>query len=106
MSALVEPPQLPAAFAVELHCGAFDARHRPVVLAAVPWRNTGPQAAVIQPAYLPLARPWYQASLKSASVETRSSWISFCQYCMTFVASGLERLMPCLLYTSPSPRDR
>ena len=49
------------------------ARHLPDVLAAVPCRNTGPQAAIGQLAYLPLFRPWYQVSLKSASFEAAPS---------------------------------
>ena len=40
---------------------------------------TGAHAAVSQPAYLPRLRPWYHASVKSGSVETRSLWIMSCQ---------------------------
>ena len=74
-----EPPQLPETCSPSVHCGSGAARHSPDVPSAVPWRNTGAHAAVSQPAYLPLARPWYQASLKSTSVEMRSAWISSVQ---------------------------
>ena len=67
---------------------------------AVPCRNTGAHAAVSQPAYLPLARPWYQASLKSTSVEMRSAWISSVQYVATSLASAL--LTSIFTVSSPS----
>src|SRR5215213_10956811 len=58
-TASVEPPQLLDTLSPSFHCGIVVARHFPEVLPAVPCRNTGPQAAVCQEAYLPLARPWY-----------------------------------------------
>ena len=57
MTAVVEPPQLPEAFSPAVHCGSGAARHLPAVFLALPLRKTGPQAAVIQVAYLPLFRP-------------------------------------------------
>ena len=74
-----EPPQLPETSSPAVHCGSGAARHRPEVPSAVPCRNTGAHAAVSQPAYFPLARPWYHSSLKSTSVEMRSAWISSVQ---------------------------
>src|SRR5882672_1061895 len=53
-TALAEPPTLPDALAPPVHCGNSAARHLPAVSAAVPFRNTGPQAAEIQEAYFPL----------------------------------------------------
>ena len=67
----MEPPQLLDTFSPAFHCGSAFARHLPEVLPAVPWRNTGPQAAIGRVAHLPLARPWYQESLKSASEVAR-----------------------------------
>src|SRR3954451_16593790 len=58
-TASVEPPQLLETLSPWFHCGIVVARHLPEVLPAVPWRNTGPQAAVCHEAYLPLDRPWY-----------------------------------------------
>ena len=58
-TASVEPPQLLDTVSPASHCGRSAARHLPEVLPAVPCRKTGPQAAVGQEAYLPLARPWY-----------------------------------------------
>ena len=43
---------------------------------AAPLRNTGPQAAVTQVAYLPRLSAWYQASVKSGSAETAPSLTS------------------------------
>src|SRR5215210_6944753 len=68
-TASVEPPQLAETLAPSSHCGIVVARHFPEVLPAVPWRNTGPQAAVCQEAYLPLDRPWYHSLVKSGSTE-------------------------------------
>jgi hypothetical protein len=48
VTASVEPPQFAEMLAPAVHCGIGAARHLPEVLAASPWRKTGPQAAVIQ----------------------------------------------------------
>src|SRR3954451_14943360 len=64
MTASVDPPQFPDTVLPSCHCGSAWARHLPFELFVYDWRKIGPQAAEIQPAYLPFAKPWYQASVK------------------------------------------
>src|SRR5919112_1071334 len=90
-TASVDPPQLAETLAPCSHWGMVVARHLPEVLPAVPYRKTGPHAAVCHEAYLPLARPWYHWSVKSGSTETRSSWIRVFHRSTTLVTSGLSR---------------
>src|SRR3954447_7562252 len=80
ITASEEPPQLPETLSPAFHWGMSAARHLPLVFFALPCRNTGPQAATSQVAYLPRERPWYQSLLKSGSVATRSLLIRSCQY--------------------------
>src|SRR5690242_17967400 len=94
MTALVDPPQLPDAGALASHCGSGAARHLPDVDLARPARKTGPQAAVIQVAYLPLLSPAYQPSVKSGSLLMTPSFASPPQYAATFLeaSSAMSRV--------------
>ena len=90
-TASVEPPQLLETALLASHCGRSAARHLPDVLAAAPGRNTGPQAAIGKLAHLPLFRPWYHESLKSASFEAVPLVTRSPQNLATFLASSLAR---------------
>ena len=57
----------------------------------MPCRNTGPQAAIGSVAHLPLARPWYQESLKSGSFDATPFVTRSPQNFTTFLASSLAR---------------
>ena len=99
-TALVDPPQLPATFCPAAHCGSGAARHLPLVDAALDCRNTGPQAAVIQVAYLPRLSAWYQASVKSGSTDTTPLVTRSPQNCATFLPWSLARLTVTVLLPS------
>lgn len=69
---------------------------------AEPERKAGPQAAVIQVAYLPLLNPAYQPSVKSGSVLTTPSWARPPQYAPSFLetASSTPMVMSLLSDTT------
>lgn len=90
---MVEPPQLPELGLAASHCGNGAARHLPAVALAEPERKTGPQAAVIQVAYLPLLRAAYQASVKSGSTPMTPSFASPPQYSPSFLDAASSTLM-------------
>ena len=98
MTALVEPPQLPETGLAASHCGSGAARHLPAVAFAEPDRNTGPHAAVIQVAYLPLLSAVYQESVKSVSTPTTPSCASPPQYRATFFATSSSTLSEISLF--------
>lgn len=59
-----------------------------MVALAEPERKAGPQAAVIQVAYLPLLSPAYQPSVKSGSTLITPSFASPPQYAPSFLETA------------------
>lgn len=93
VTAVVEPPQLPELGFDASHCGSGAARHLPAVALAEPERNTGPQAAVIHVAYLPLFSAAYQESVKSGSTPMTRSFARPPQKAPSFCETASSTLM-------------